>query len=129
LDGTLALTVNRNPYDASRSDEDELNEPVANVLKTFAEKGYHILLVSGREETSREPTVRFLEKFAIPHHRLWMRKAKDFRKDRLVKKEIFDMEIAANYFVEFILDDRDQVVEMWRKELKLTCFQVNYGNF
>jgi predicted kinase len=129
LDGTLALAVHRNPYDASRSDEDELNEPVANVLKTFAEKGYQILLLSGREETFREPTVRFLEKFALPYHQLWMRKAKDFRKDSIIKKELFDAEFAGNYFVEFVLDDRDQVVEMWRKELKLNCFQVNYGNF
>ena len=30
---------------------------------------------------------------------------------------------------EFILDDRDQVVQMWREDLKLKCFQVNYGNF
>jgi hypothetical protein len=27
------------------------------------------------------------------------------------------------------VDDRDQVVEMWRKDLKLNCFQVNYGAF
>jgi hydroxymethylpyrimidine pyrophosphatase-like HAD family hydrolase len=129
LDGTLALSGNRNPYNASESDKDELNEPVASVLKTFAAKGYTILLVSGREETFREPTVRFLEKFAVSYHQLWMRKAKDFRKDSIIKKELFDAEIAGNYFVEFVLDDRDQVVEMWRKELKLNCFQVNYGNF
>jgi hypothetical protein len=37
--------------------------------------------------------------------------------------------IAGKYYIEFVLDDRDQVVEMWRKEHKLTCFQVNYRNF
>ncbi len=129
LDGTLALMDKRNPFDATYSDQDDLNEPVAATLKTFAEKGYQILLVSGREDRFREPTVRFLEKYDIPYHQLWMRPTKDFRKDSLIKREIFDAEIVGKYFIEFVLDDRDQVVEMWRKELKLTCFQVNYGNF
>jgi predicted kinase len=129
LDGTLALMGNRDPYDATESDKDTLNEVVANVLKTFSDKGYNILLVSGREEIFREPTLRFLEKFAVSYQQLWMRKAKDYRKDAIIKKEIFDREVAGKYYIEFVLDDRDQVVEMWRKDLKLNCFQVNYGAF
>jgi hypothetical protein len=58
-----------------------------------------------------------------------MRPAKDYRRDAIIKKEIFDREVAGKYYIEFVLDDRDQVVEMWRKERKLTCFQVNYGAF
>ena len=63
LDGTLALIRDRDPYDASRCDEDDLNEPVASVLRTFHGNGYLILLVSGREERFRQPTVHFLEKY------------------------------------------------------------------
>jgi predicted kinase len=129
LDGTLALMGNRDPYDASESNKDHLNEAVANVLKTFSGNGYHILLVSGREETFRAPTLQFLEKFAVPYQQLWMRNAKDYRKDAIIKREIFDREVAGKYCIEFVLDDRDQVVEMWRKDLKLPCFQVNYGSF
>jgi hypothetical protein len=99
------------------------------VLKLFAANGYSILLVSGREERFREPTMRFLTKFAIPYQYLWMRCTKDYRKDAIIKREIFDSEIAGKYCVEFVLDDRDQVVEMWRRDLHLDCFQVNYGNF
>ena len=129
LDGTLALMHGRDPYNATYCDEDELNEPVARVLRCFSDSGCQILLVSGREERFREPTLRFLEKYAIPFHQLWMRQDKDFRKDALMKREIFDTNIAGNYFIEFVLDDRNQVVEMWRNELHLPCFQVNYGNF
>ena len=129
LDGTLALMRDRNPYDATRCDEDDLNEPVAGVLRTFYGNGYQILLISGREDSFHQPTVRFLEKHAIPYHHLWMRQTKDFRKDAIIKREIYDAEIAGKYFIEFVLDDRNQVVEMWRKELHLPCFQVNYGNF
>lgn len=129
LDGTLALIDHRNPFDASFCDEDGLNTPVANILKAFAKEDYQILLVSGREDRFREPTIRFLEKYDIPYHQLWMRQSKDFRKDSIIKHEIFEVEIKDKYFIEFVLDDRDQVVELWRKKLKLPCFQVNYGAF
>lgn len=129
LDGTLALMNNRNPFDASTCDEDELNTPVSNTLKVFAKEGYRILLVSGREERFKEPTLRFLQKHEIPYHQLWMRQSKDFRKDAVIKKEIFEAKIKDKYYIEFVLDDRDQVVDLWRKELKLPCFQVNYGSF
>ena len=129
LDGTLAFMCGRDPYDAAHCDEDKLNEHVAVVLQIFYGKGYKILLVSGREECFRQPTVRFLEKHDVSYHQMWMRKTKDYRKDAIIKKEIFDAEIAGKYFIEFVLDDRNQVVEMWRNELLLPCFQVNYGNF
>ena len=129
LDGTLALLNGRDPYDATHSDKDILNDPVANVLKNFAANGYQILLVSGREAYYKEPTISFLDNHSVSYHQLWMRKTKDFRKDAIIKREIFENEIAGKYFIEFVLDDRDQVVNMWRKDLRLTCFQVNYGNF
>lgn len=43
LDGTLALMNRRNPFDASRCDEDSLKNPVANVLinsKNLATKSF-----------------------------------------------------------------------------------------
>jgi hypothetical protein len=129
LDGTLALMNGRNPFDASRCDADTLNEPVANLLKNYHQLGYKILLVSGREDRFLAPTLRFLERHNIPFDALHLRKARDQRKDSLIKIEIYTNHIKENYFVEFVLDDRNQVVDMWRKELKLPCFQVYYGDF
>jgi adenylate cyclase class IV len=57
-----------------------------------------------------------------------MRKTGDNRPDNIVKKEIFDSNIKNNYYIEFVLDDRNKVVKMWR-ELGLTCLQVADGNF
>lgn len=123
LDGTLALLNGRNPFDASRCDEDLLNEPVASILK-----GRKVILVSGRDDKYKEPTLRFLEKHHIEYEVLLMRKNKDQRKDSIIKKEIFDNHIRPNYNIDFVLDDRNQVVAMWR-EIGLTCLQVAYGNF
>jgi len=129
LDGTLALMNGRNPFDASRCDEDVLNEPVANTLKNYHKLGYKIILLSGREDKYKEPTLRFLENHQINFDLLLMRKTADNRKDSIIKKEIFDEHVLNKFFIEFILDDRNQVVDMWRNELKLPCFQVYYGDF
>ena len=129
LDGTLALMNGRNPFDASRCDEDLLNNPVANVLINYKNLGYKIILLSGREDKYEAPTLRFLEIHKIEFDVLLMRKTADNRKDSIFKKEIFDAEIRDKYFVEFIIDDRNQVVDLWRNELQLPCFQVYYGNF
>lgn len=129
LDGTLALMNGRNPFDASKCDLDELNNPVANVLKNYKKLGYKILLVSGREEQYREPTLRFLSTHEIGYDDLIMRKTKDSRKDSIIKTEIYNEFIKDIYFVEFVLDDRNQVVDTWRNDLKLPCFQVYYGDF
>ena len=52
----------------------------------------------------------------------------DFRPDEEIKKEIYFNKIINNYNILFVLDDRAKVVKMWR-ELKLTCLQVDDGDF
>ena len=59
---------------------------------------------------------------------LYMRLPNDLRKDSIVKQEIYEMCIKDKYNVLFVLDDRDQVVNMWREQ-GLKCLQVAEGNF
>ena len=129
LDGTLALLNGRNPFDAAKCEDDILNKPVAKVLKTFQDLGYKILFLSGRKEEHKPHTLRWLAQHNITFDLLELRKTDDGRMDSIVKKELFDAHIAKKYYVEFVLDDRNQVVDLWRNELGLTCFQVNYGDF
>ena len=56
-----------------------------------------------------------------------MRQDGDFRRDDIVKQEILDKYIDKDRVL-FVLDDRDQVVDMWRRN-GLTCFQVAEGDF
>ncbi|MFN8670938.1 MAG: AAA family ATPase [Candidatus Sericytochromatia bacterium] len=128
MDGTLALIDHRNAYNAAKCEDDLLNESVANVVNSYYKNDYKILLVSGRKEEFREQTENWLKKYKIPYHLLIMRKEGDYRKDNIVKKELFDTYIKDKYYIEFVLDDRDQVVEMWR-DLGFSCFQVDYGDF
>ncbi len=139
LDGTLAILNGRNPYDASTCDQDLPNIPVLETIKMFHDSGYKIIFCSGREDKYKEPTVKFIETYFtmkypnsdydIPRgYQLFMRKSGDQRKDSIIKEEIFNTEIRDKYCVLLVLDDRNQVVDKWR-ELGLTCFQVNYGDF
>lgn len=129
IDGTLALINGRSPYDESLCEQDLLHEPVARLVRQYHRIGYEVLLLSGRKDSCREQTLNWLAKYEIPFQHLWMRRHDDARKDALVKQEIYEQHIQGKYFIEFMLDDRDQVVELWRNTLQLPCFQVYYGNF
>jgi predicted kinase len=130
LDGTLCLLNGRSPYDASTCEHDILNQPVADIITRFQATGHKIIFLSGREDQYREPTERFLRKHLGEEfpYLLLMRKTADKRKDAIVKQEILEREILPCWYVDFVLDDRNQVVDMWRG-LGLTCLQVDYGDF
>lgn len=144
LDGTLSLfnTINRDgsttiqhegvharsPYDASNADEDAINEPVAAIIEAMYKGGYKIIFCSGREDVYRTQTETFIKKHLSVEYKLFMRKTGDSRKDSLVKEDIYNINIAPEHNVFLVLDDRNQVVEFWRKK-GLTCFQVAEGDF
>jgi hypothetical protein len=57
-----------------------------------------------------------------------MRAAGDTRNDAIVKGELFDIHVRDRYRVRFVLDDRNRVVDWWRR-IGLRCWQVAPGNF
>lgn len=134
LDGTLALKhKDRTWYDASTCDRDEINEPIKILVKRMATT-HLIIFCSGRENKYREPTLEFIKKcfpdFIEKHSfYLYMRETNDFRKDSIVKHEIYQLCIKGKYDIDFVLDDRQQVVDMWRNALGLTTLQVAEGKF
>lgn len=130
VDGTVALMVGRSPYDETRVHEDRPNHTVIRIVQSLYKDGYEILFVSGRHDVCKEATFEWLSRYVIPTEdfELLMRKDGDNRKDFIVKREIFDAEIRHNYNVVACLDDRKQVVDMYRS-LGLTVMQVAEGNF
>jgi predicted kinase len=129
IDGTTALMCARSPFDETRVHEDRPNLPVITVIRAMAAAGNEVVFLSGRTDACRDATFEWLrEHLRIPFQGLYMRAAGDFRKDAVVKRELFDRHIRDRYDVTCVLDDRDQVVAAWR-ELGLTCLQVAPGNF
>lgn len=129
IDNTLAIRGERDIYDFKKAGVDKPNKPVAKIVEVFYKNGFKIILVSGREEKYNKETIRWLEKNAIPYNNIYFRKKGDTRQDKMVKKEMYEKYIKQKAEVLFVLDDRDRVVEMWRKDLNLTCLQVDYGNY
>lgn len=129
IDGTLALISGRNPFDASKCERDLINEPVVNIARQYKALGYIILLLSGRSVVHRVQTLNWLAVHQIPYDKLFMRYEGDMRKDSVIKKELYEKYIKGVYNIDFVLDDRNQVVDMWRKEAGLLCLQVYYGDF
>lgn len=132
LDGTLALLNGRDPYDQARCAGDLVNVPVQWLLGAML-PSVRVILMSGRWDTYRELTQTWLEEQGISYNALYMRKEGDTRKDPVIKEDLFNQFLvdfnAKKEDVLFVLDDRNQVVDFWRKTLGLTCFQVNYGDF
>jgi len=131
LDGTLAIMNGRGPFEWGRVDEDLPNIPVFAVVRALLRDAHEIMFISGRMEQCRVSTEDWLTgNLEVPYarFRLLMRKDDDFRPDEIVKRELYENEIAPHYDVQGIFDDRDKVVKMWRS-LGLTCFQVADGNF
>lgn len=129
MDGTLALKGDRSPFDYSKVDQDDLNEPIALIVKAYKEnvKGL-VIILSGRESSCLEMTEGWLKKYNIPVDKMYMRKIGDHRKDSIIKKELYDANIKPYYKIDFVLDDRNQVVDFWRSQ-GLTCLQVAPGDF
>lgn len=127
IDGTLAHMTNRSPYEWSRVGEDSIDETIAKLLDLLADK-YKVILVSGRDSVCRPETKAWLRTHNVYYDELFMRPEGDSRKDTLIKQEILDNNIRGKFNVAFVLDDRDQVVEMWRIN-GLKCLQVADGNF
>ena len=140
LDGTLALIdkrralaakpdgkINWKTFFAPKNIKLDLpNDPVITAFKAFAEQGFKMVILSGRDSISRAETRQWLKDNDIHPDILWMRPQGSFTPDDVLKRTWLDELGADNVFCVF--DDRDKVVQMWRNN-GLTCFQVAPGNF
>lgn len=136
VDGTLAHMNGRSPFDYSRVTEDALDPIVRGIVDDWrnADGTRHVLIVSGRDDTCRLETLEWLNDNDIFYDRVFMRPAdaKDGRGGKLpdyrVKYDIFNREIRGKYNIRFCIDDRRQVIDMWRT-LRLKVLDVAGNEF
>jgi adenylate kinase family enzyme len=89
---------------------------------------FSIVLCSGRGGEYRETTKNWLSEYGICYDHLFMRQAKDHRQDYIIKEILLDFEILTRYEPYFFIDDRQQVVDMYRKR-GYTVLQCANGDF
>ena len=136
LDGTLANIDERrnqlwktNDWGGFRKgiERDKLNFWCKEIIEKFKVE-YKIVLLTGRDSSCLKDTENWLEDNNIHWDELHCRKLDDYRKDAVVKEEIYTQLLKDKYEILFVVDDRQSVVDMWRS-LKLICLQCDYGNF
>jgi phosphoglycolate phosphatase-like HAD superfamily hydrolase len=139
LDGTLADIEHRLGFVRSKPKNwpafdagipnDAVNLPVAEVFHSLKAAGNEIIFASGRNERTRDVTMKWLQDNGLWDYRskLYMRKADDYRSDDIVKDEIID-EIVADYgkLPDMWFDDRPRVVRAVRKR-GIFVFDVYQG--
>lgn len=142
LDGTLANVEHRRHHVRKEKPEkpnwkaffegmidDPVNEWCRSILSNMNDT-YRIVYATGRPADYEEYTEMWLRENRLRYagSELFMRLAGDHRSDDQVKEIILEFEIKTRWDVLFVLDDRQQVVDMWRKH-GYTVLQCDYGDF
>ena len=128
LDGTLAKNNCSDPYAWELSKDDLVDEVVRDICNQF-EEHLDIIIVSGRPEEGREVYEQWCNYVAdVQVTAMYLRADDDYRKDSIIKQEIYKRDIQPYWDIKFVLDDRNSVVDMWRS-IGLKCLQVQPGDF
>ncbi len=96
----------------------ELDKPLEkgiSEIRDRAEKGYYIVILTGRPERLRIHTEMQLRKFGVPFHKLIMRSDNDYRQDYEYKVEKLGMLQNDGHEVVEFHEDLDRTVEAVRK--------------
>ena len=139
IDGTLADIEHRRGFlEGDRPNwfkfndamgEDVPNTPVVELYKTLWEsRVYDLQIATGRSARFRKITESWLTWNDIPFNRVLMRGEKDQRPDNIIKGEILEQLRSEGRDIAFAVDDRQQVVDMWRANGVL-CLQCDVGDF
>jgi len=129
IDGTLAHMEGRSPYDPTLYHTDSFDDVLGSLVDSYAwNTGATVIVVSGRDEQFKPETVKWLRDHEFAYDHIFMRPQGDTRNDAIVKDELFERHIAGKYNIDFVLDDRDRVVAMWRAK-GLKVLQVAEGDF
>ena len=138
VDGTLAdcdhrrhfVTGKKKDFDAfyNAMASDSIKEHIRGICNMYYMNDLHIIICTGRPEHYRKTTEEWLNKFGVFYHELKMRpNEKRHHPDYEVKQEMLD-DILKTRDVIIAVDDRNQVVDMWRRN-NITCLQVAEGDF
>ena len=108
--------------------EDKPYIDILQLVNLLHKNGFYIAYLTGRVERVRTQTVSWLFNQGFPEGSLQMRPDGDTRQDCIVKAEMADKCGLTPENTFLVLDDRDQVVKMWR-DRGFRCLQVANGNF
>lgn len=130
VDGTIAFMSDRTPFEYNKILNDIPNEKLINLISSFINENINVktIVVSGREDCCKKETIEFLNYYGLYVDEIYMRETGDSRTDEVIKEEIYNKYIKNKYNIKYVFDDRNKVVDMWRRN-GLFTLQVSDGDF
>ena len=99
------------------------------MAKLLKEAGHRIIIATGRLQSDRAITLKQLLGAGIVFDAIYTRqKVDEFKPDSEVKEKFIARMKADGYNPTMAFDDRQKVVDMWRRN-GLRVFQVDKGDF
>jgi predicted kinase len=116
IDGTVAEVDGRSPYDYTLVSTDKPKQWVIDLIQGAWVNSEQVIFMSGRDSMCRLDTVKWINRYVGENidYKLYMRAEGDQRMDAIVKLELFNKHIRHNYNVRYCVDDRAQVIRMYR---------------
>ena len=137
LDGTIADIQHRvgyikKPYITVKRDyqrffeeckNDKPGEWIIDIMRMLPRENIYIL--SGRNGNVIHESVKWLEENNVPYNKIYMRYRTNYESDEILKLRMIDNGLKEK--IQWIVDDRQRVVDMWRENgLKvLQCSKWN----
>jgi hypothetical protein len=128
LGGTLAHRVER-PKEAykDRFHEDIVDHVVKDIVNMFFDSKHMVIILTGINEDGRESVEEWLHHNGVGYDFIFMKNKIIDNRDTLdFKKWVYNVAIKPNIDVSFVLEDREDVVEMWRN-MGVKCLQTASG--
>ena len=138
MDGTLADCDHRRHFVAGKKKyfdkfyaamgRDAKNDVICGLCNMYSMNTWHIIICTGRPESYRAITEKWLKDKGVFYDELIMRPDdRKYAPDYKVKQTMLN-DILKIRKVHAAVDDRKQVVNMWRRN-GITCLQVADGDF
>jgi len=115
VDGTLAQMEGRHPFEWDKVGTDSVRKHIRTLVNVYACNNFKIIVLTGRNSEAYNETEMWLIHNGIGYDKLFSRATGDYRKDFVVKRELYKQHIEPYYNVHLVVDDRPQVIREWRR--------------
>lgn len=143
IDNTLSIKGDRGIYEFDKCGLDSVINSTYNIYNVFESYDsmyefdrYHKptkqIFITGRGEECRQETLYWLQDnvcFNVQNHHLLMRPAKDFRRDSVVKEEIYKNHLEGQYNIIAWFDDSPKVRKEFLIPYKIPFFDTTYSTY
>tara|TARA_R100000655_G_scaffold42499_1_gene78517 strand:+ start:215 stop:640 length:426 start_codon:yes stop_codon:yes gene_type:complete len=120
IDGTVAEVIDKEKIGVVQS---KCIEDVANIIRNLKDSETEIYFITAREERYKKFTEDWFKLNDIPFDKLFMRKNGDMRSDEIIKMKIIEERIDYKK-VWFVLEDNNNIIQMYLDRFRLTCLKV-----